>query len=190
MSQARIAPMTPAEFLSWEAGQEFKWEFDGVQPVAMVGVTDTHGAIQGNLLTALFTRLRGKPCYARGPEVKVQAGFSYRYPDAFVTCTPVPGSTTMHTEPVVMFEIISESTEHTDRFDKLREYRAIPSVRRYVILEQDQALATTYTRTEAGWVVDELAPAGILAMPEIAIEVPMAELYEGLTFPDLARPAS
>ena len=71
MSQGRVIPMTPDEFLAWEAQQEFKWEFDGFQPTAMTGVTDAHGAIQVNLLAALATRLRGKPCYARGPEVKV-----------------------------------------------------------------------------------------------------------------------
>jgi Uma2 family endonuclease len=190
MSQARIAPMTPAEFLTWEAGQEFKWEFDGFEPQAMAGVTNAHAAIQQNLALALGTRLRGQSYYVRGSDFKVQTGLGCRYPDAHVGCTTLPNAATIATEPVVIFEIISESTEHTDRFDKLREYRAIPSVRRYVILEQDQALATTYTRTEAGWVVDDLGLAGILAMPEIGIEVPMAEFYEGLAFSDPARPAS
>lgn len=187
MSQAQ-ALMTPDEFLAWEAGQELKWEFDGFHAYAMTEVTDAHGAIQMNLYAALVTRLRGRRCYARGPEVKVQAGTSYRYPDAFVSCTPVSGTTTIHTEPVVIFEIISKSTERTDRFIKLREYRALPSLQRYVILENEQATATTYARNGAIWVVDEANAGGTLAMPEIGIEVPLDELYEGLDFPDQAPP--
>lgn len=188
MSQARIAPMTPDEFLAWEAQQELKWEFDGFQPYAMTGVTDAHGAIQVNLLVALGTRLRGKPCFPRGPEVKVQAGFSYRYPDAFVSCTPVPGTATIHTEPVVIFEIISKSTERTDRFVKLREYRALPSLHRYVILESDEAAATAYVRRGGAWVVEEVNAGGTLPLPDIGIAIPMDDLYEGLDFPGQAPP--
>jgi len=184
MSQARVTSMTSDEYLAWEARQEFKWEFDGYQPVAMVGVTDAHGAIQVNVLTALATRLRGRPCYARGPEVRVQAGRSYRYPDAFVTCTLVPPATMTHTQPVVLFEILSPSTEHTDRFTKLREYCAIPSARRYVLIEQDQPLLTTYTLTDAGWMLGHLTAGQMLDLPEAGITVPVDELYEGVSFPD------
>jgi len=95
MSQLRYKPMTSAEFLAWEAKQELKWEFDGFQPVAMTGVTDAHAAIQSNLLTALNVRLRGKRCYSRGPEIKVEIGPKYRYPDAFVSCTRVAPSVTI-----------------------------------------------------------------------------------------------
>ena len=182
MGQASLVPMTADEFLAWEADQEFKWEFDGCQPVAMAGGTDEHAAIQANLLAALVPRLRGTPCRVRGSEVKIKAGSSYRYPDAFVRCTPVERGATVTDEPVVIFEIMSPSTERKDRTIKLREYRAIPSMRRYVLLEQDGAVATTYARTDTGWIVDQFDGDGILDMPEIGISVPMAELYDGLTF--------
>ena len=78
MSQLQHKPITPAEFLAWEAKQEFRWEFDGFQPVAMTGGTDAHAAIQGNLITALTIGLRGKPCYPRGLDIKVEIGSKYR----------------------------------------------------------------------------------------------------------------
>ncbi len=180
MSQLQHKPMTPAEFLAWEAKQELKWEFDGFQPVAMTGSTDAHAAIQGNLITALTVRLRGKPCYARGLDIKVEIGSKYRYPDAFVSCTPVARGATIAADPVVIFEVLSESTASTDRTTKLMEYRSLPSLKRYVLLEQVAPLATVITRSEAGWNIEVLDTDGTLSMPEIDVEIPMAELYEGL----------
>ena len=66
MSVVQVRPMSLEEFLAWEVRQEFKYEFDGFAPVAMVGVTVAHSVIQGNLLIALGTRLRGKPCCQQG----------------------------------------------------------------------------------------------------------------------------
>ena len=180
MSQVLRKVMTPGEFLAWEAAQELKWEFDGLQPVAMVGATLVHAAIQGNIITALNNRLRGKPCRPYGSDVKVQIGPKYRYPDALVSCVPIVPGVTVAADPVVIFEVLSESTAETDRTTKLREYRSLPSVQRYVMLEQNQAAATVITRTETGWSLETLDAHGTLAMPEIGVEVPMAELYDGL----------
>lgn len=187
MSQRQYEAMTPVEFLAWEAKQELRWEFDGFQPVAMTGGTDAHAAIQGNIITALTVRLRGKPCYARGLDIKVQIGPKYRYPDAFVSCTPVARGATIAADPIVIFEVLSESTAKIDRMTKLTEYCSLPSVQRYVMLEQDQAAATVVTRTETHWRLEVLDADGTLAMPEIGVEVAMAELYDGL---DLTPPDS
>lgn len=180
MSQVLLKVMTPEEFLAWEAGQELKWEFDGFEPVAMTGSTDAHAAIQVNITIALGSRLRGKPCYVRGPEIKVQTGPGYRYPYAFVSRTPVPRGATVAADPVVIFEVLSESTARTDRTTKLTEYCSLPSVQRYVMLEQDQVFATVVGRTGTGWGLETLKAGSVLSMPEIGVEVPMAELYDGL----------
>ncbi len=180
MSQVQRTAMTSEEFLAWEAGQELRWEFDGFGPVAMTGGTDAHSAIQANIITALTTRLRGKPCYVRGPDIKVQTGPGHRYPDAFVSCTPVAHNATVAADPVVVFEVMSESTAETDRTTKLREYRSLPSVQRYVMLEQSQEFATIVSRTATGWDLETLEAGGVLSMPEIGVEVAMAELYDGL----------
>ena len=185
MSQVRRRTMTPDEFLAWGANQELKWEFDGFDPVAMTGGTDAHAAIQANVIIALGNRLRGKPCYVRGSEIKVRTGPGYRYPDAFVSCTLVARDATVTAEPVVIFEVMSESTSRTDRTTKLLEHRSLPSVLRYVMLEQDQAVATVFTRVETGWGLERLGVSDVLLMPEIEVEVPMSELYDGL---DLASP--
>ena len=180
MSQVLHKVMTPEEFLAWEAKQELKWEFDGFQPVAMVDATLAHVAIQGNTITALTVRLRGKPCRPYGSDTKVQIGAEYRYPDALVSCVPIILGATMATDPVVIFEVLSESTARTDKTTKLTEYCSLASVQRYVMLEQDQVFATVVSRTVTGWGVETLGADGVLAMPEIGADVPMSELYDGL----------
>ena len=150
MSQTQSRTMTSDEFLAWEADQELKWEFDGFQPVAMTGGTRAHAMVQANLLTALTNLLRGKPCRAYGSDLKIQIGPSYRYPDASVSCTPFPDSETVVAEPVVIFKVLSASTAGDDRTVKLAEYKSLPSVRRYVMLEQDRVFATVITQTDIG----------------------------------------
>ena len=187
MSQLRRKAMTPEEFLAWEAGQGLKWEIAGFEPVAMTGGTDAHAAIQVNTIVALGGRLRGRPCYVRGAETKVQIGPGYRYPDAFVSCASVARDATVAADPVVIFEVVFESTGRTDRTVRLAKYRALSSVQRYVMPEQGQVVATAFTRVETGWVLERLDASGVLSMPEIGEEVAIAELYDGL---DLALPES
>ncbi len=183
MTQLQHKPMTSAEFVAWEAKQELKWEFDGFQPIAMNGGTFAHTTIQSNVIAALITRLRGKPCRPCGSDMRVPTGNGrYRYPDALVTCAPMRPDALDVPEPVVIFEVLSQSTEHNDRKTKLREYCLIPSVRCYVMLEQDEIAATVVTRTETGWSLDLLDAGGTLVMPEIGVEVPLAELYADVQF--------
>lgn len=182
-----------AEFLAWEERQDRKWEYDGSGPVAMVGVTVAHAVIQRNLTAALHGRLRGTPCHFYGPELKIEAAGSIRYPDGFVACSPAAANDRVLRDPVVVFEILSESTQATDRIVKAREYRDTPTVRRYVMLEQDRAAATIHARdghaTDGDrWVVTILLAGEVLELPELGIALPMAELYEDLTFPEPAPP--
>jgi Uma2 family endonuclease len=183
MGIALRKPMTLAEFLLWEESQETRFEFDGWQPVAMTGGTDRHEAICGNLRALLHQQLRGKPCRARGPTLKVEVMGRIRYPDAFVYCTEVPGSETVIRDPVVVFEVLSPGTSRIDRIEKLREYQATPSVQRYVILEQDSIAATVITRHGPDWVVQALIEADTLALPEIAAELALADVYADVALP-------
>lgn len=84
--------MTMAAFLAWEERQESKFEFDGFEPVAMVGVSWARSAIQRNILIALGTRLRGKPCQPHGGDLKIEVAGRIRYPtpSSFVPRTLVP----------------------------------------------------------------------------------------------------
>ena len=180
MNVALRQPRTMAEFLDWEERQDLRHEFDGLQPVAMTGGSRAHDAVQVNVVIALGTRLRGKMCRINGSNLKIEVMGSIRYPDAYVTCGPIQLDGMVAPDPVVIFEVLSKGTARTDRTIKNHEYASTLSVRRYVMLEQAQIAGTMFERIGDDWVGHLLGPASILAMPEIGIEVPIAEFYEGL----------
>ncbi len=185
MSVALRKPMTVEEFLDWEERQELRYEFDGVRPHAMTGGTFAHDAIQINLVSALKQRLTGKPCRVHGSNLKINVMGSVRYPDAYVTCGPIRLDSTVAPDPVVIFEILSKSTAATDHGAKNREYASTRSVQRYVMLEQVEIGGTMFERAGADWIGHILTADAILHMPEIGIDCPLAEFYDGL---DLSTP--
>jgi Uma2 family endonuclease len=176
--------MSLEDFLAWEERQELRYEFDGWQPVAMTGGTLAHELIGGTLRALLRDRLRGKPCRSVGPTLKIEVMGRIRYPDVFVYCTPVPRGATVIHDPVVVFEVLSPGTSRTDRIEKLREYRATPSIQRYVILEQDSIAAMVFTRSGADWAVQELTAGETLDMPEIEVTLLLEDIYADVTLPD------
>jgi Uma2 family endonuclease len=187
MNVALSKAMSPAEFLAWEERQDLRYEFDGFQPVAMTGGTLGHDRITFNLHKVLDRTLAGQRCRPFGPNVKILAAGRVRYPDAIITCTPQDRKATVVSEPVVVFEVVSEGTSRTDRIDKVLEYQTIPSVRRYIIVEQDAIAATVFERTATDWVGRVFTGNAALAMPEVGIEIPLPELYADV---ELATPES
>jgi Uma2 family endonuclease len=97
-------------------------------------------------------------------------------------CSPVDRTATVVYGPVAVFEVLSPSTARDDRIVKAREYQATPSVQRYVMLEQDGVSATVYARSGETWTHEILIADSILSLPEIDVELPLAELYDGIVF--------
>jgi Uma2 family endonuclease len=170
------------QFLAWERRQELRCEFDGVHVVAMTGGTVNHAAITDNVVFALRRRLKA-PCRAFASNLKVLAGGSVRYPDVVVTCSPVAGTADILPDPVVVFEVLSPSTASVDRVTKNEEYRATPSIQRYIMLEQTRIAATVFARSEARWIGTVVTGDATLALPEIGVELPLSELYADVDLP-------
>ena len=157
----------------------------------MVGVSVVaHSTIQGNILAALVTRLRGKPRGPHGSDLKIEVAGRIRYPDAFVVCTPGAGTDKVVSDPVVIFEILSDGSDRRDRVTKNDEYRLTSSVQRYVMLEQDEVAATVFAREGERWVGTLLKGDALLSMPEIGVEVPLSEFYLGLDFTENTSPVA
>jgi Uma2 family endonuclease len=170
--------ITLADFLAWEERQELRYEFDGFGPVAMTGGTIAHDQITFDLRVALTARLKGTPCRPLGPNVKIIADGRARYPDALIVCRPVSPAATIADDPVVVFEVLSEGSSETDLIDKNREYRATPSIQRYVVLQQTHKAAIVFVRREAGWLSEIVSGEDArLDLPEIGITVPLHEVY-------------
>lgn len=182
MSAALRRTMSVEDFLAWENQQESRYEFDGFGAIAMAGGSEAHADLRRNLAISIGGRLLGRPCRFYGSDLKINAAGSIRYPDGFVTCAPRDPAATVARDPVVVFEVASDSTARVDFHDKNREYAATPSIRRYIILSQDQILATMFERIGDDWVGHILGPDAVIPMPEIDIEVPLAEFYDGIVF--------
>ena len=181
MNVAMRPTISVQEFLAWEERQELRYEFDGYRATAMVGGTEAHDIIAMNLAIELGTRLRGSPCRVQGSSLKIEVAGRIRYPDAFVVCTPVNPTGKVITDPIVVFEILSDSTAVIDQTVKNDEYRATASIQRYVMLSQNSMTAIVYERAGGGWVGSLVTDqAAVLAMPEIGVELPLAALYERL----------
>jgi Uma2 family endonuclease len=177
---------TAEQFLDWAARQEGRYEFDGTQTVAMTGGTADHSRITLNIHAALRSRLRGTPCSAFGPDLAVRtAGQKVRVPDALITCTKFPGTEKVAPDVVVVFEVLSPDSGRRDRIEKLEEYAAVPSIRRYVILEYRTKDLLLFHRTQGDmpWTAQALTAEDRLSLPEVGIEVPVAEFYEDVEIP-------
>jgi Uma2 family endonuclease len=187
MNVALQLPWTIEQFLDWAGAQEGRYEFDGVHPVAMTGGNAVHSRVTTNILAALRSRLRGTPCSYFGPDLGVQTiGSSVRYPDALITCTKFPRTDRLAPDVRVVFEVLSPTSGRTDRIEKVREYAAVPSILRYIILETMSAGLLVLHRQHAkdDWTAAALTIEDTLSLPEIGIEIPVAEFYEDMDFTD------
>ncbi|MGI4744632.1 MAG: Uma2 family endonuclease [Janthinobacterium lividum] len=193
MNIALRKSMTQEEFFDWAGAQEGRYEFDGFQPVAMVGGTGNHARIIRNINFQLTSRLGDGPCEALASDAGIQTvGNRIRYPDGVVTCRPFDGTRHIIPEPVIVFEVVSASSARDDRNGKLREYHAVPSIRRYILVEQAVMVLTVFSRqSDQPWSALSLGEGDTLVLPEIGVEVPVVDLYRRVDFaePDDGRAA-
>lgn len=177
---------TQQEFFDWAEAQERRYEFDGFQPVAMTGGNNNHSGLHRNIVLAVGNRLRGQACQVFGPDAGVATvGSTVRFPDAVVTCARVVGTDRLLPGVIVVFEVISPTSGGLDRIVKLREYAAVPSILRYVIVESAMMGLTVLSRGQgdANWTATALGEGDVLVMPEIGIELPVADIYERIDLP-------
>ncbi len=200
MSQAmQPRRWTEEEFFAWLERQETKYELVDGQPVprrapdpvtGMVGATQRHDRVAVNLLVALAGRLRGSPCRPGTSDTAIRIpGRNIRYPDVAVDCGRFQDAERAATEPVLVAEVLSPSTRDFDQTEKLEEYRTVPTLRHILVIDPMQPRLLLHTRgAEGHWSAERIAgPDAVAALPALGIELPLAELYEGLSFAPLPR---
>jgi Uma2 family endonuclease len=178
MSSAAEKLMCLEEFLDWERKQPKRHEFANGVVTLMTGASAAHVRIAGNIAFALRQRLRGTGCEAFGSDMKVIANGTVRYPDISVTCRPIDDRDDRITEPIVVIEVLSPTTERIDRGRKKFDYFATPSIRQYAIVEQDERRVDLYTRTATGWTNDIVTGDAALDLSSIGTVLSLAALYE------------
>jgi Uma2 family endonuclease len=174
-------PWTTETFLAWEDRQEGKYEFDGRNVVPMTGGSLAHQDIVFNLRGVLGRLLAAKP-FRAAHEMRLRIGTRIRYPDVVVFAGPLGQTTRTLTDAIAIFEVLSDDTATTDRVEKLIDYAAVPALRSYVLLEQTAVAATMFQREPGGtWIASAHAGGGLL-LPGLDITLPLADVYQELTF--------
>ncbi|MCX6875571.1 MAG: Uma2 family endonuclease [Verrucomicrobia bacterium] len=173
------------EYLAGEVVSPVKREYLRGTVHAMADETNGHNAIATNALGALGRSLRGKPCrpFNSDTKIRIELGGHTRfyYPDAMVVCHPNPRSDHFQDHPVVVIEVLSDSTRRIDQGEKYDTYLRIPSLRVLLLVESEELAVTVHRRrAEGGFAVEYHAgPDAVIPLPEIGADLPLAELYEG-----------
>jgi Uma2 family endonuclease len=174
-------PWTTDTFLAWEDRQEGKYEFDGRNVVPMTGGSVAHQEIVFNLRTILG-RLLAAQSFRPLQEMRLKAGTRVRYPGVVVCGGPLDQTVRTLTDAVAIFEVLSDDTATTDRVTKLIDYAAVPSLRHYILLEQTAMAATLFQREPGGVWIASAHTGGVLVLPGLEVQLPLVDVYQGLTF--------
>jgi Uma2 family endonuclease len=187
MAQAqRIAYISEEDYLASEELSPVKREYVDGHVFAMAGATNAHNVITLNVGVYLHAHLRGSACraYVNDMKARIQAINTYYYPDVMVSCG-VRNPTAVFTEtPVLIVEVISRSTETTDRREKLMNYRKIPTLREYVLIEQRKRCLEVYRLNDDGeWEHETIRgkrELELTSLPNGTCSISLDDIYEGV----------
>ncbi len=160
-SPARSPRLSFAEYLALERESESRHEFfDGVV-FAMAGGSPAHAQLAANAIIALGVQLRGRPCRVHSSDlrVRVRATGLATHPDVTVVCGTIhtdPEDRNTVTNPAVIVEVLSDSTERYDRIEKFAHYRQIAELTDYLLVSQREVRVEHYHRNDDGsWTLRE-----------------------------------
>lgn len=171
------------EYLALEAASERKHEFVAGVVYAMAGGTLEHSALAASMIALLTAALRGRPCrvFTSDARVRVRATGLSTYPDASIACGRIerdPEDPDALANPVVLVEVLSDSTEDWDRGGKFAHYRRIPSLRDYVVVAQSEQLVEHHTRNaDDTWTTRDLAAGDTLRLTGVDVAIALDEIY-------------
>ena len=165
------------EYLEFEQASETRHEFVDGALHAMAGETQEHEDIVLNIAEVLRPIARAKGCRLYTTTIKLRVlGSRFRYPDVMVMCVP-KSETRVESEPCLVVEVLSNSTETVDMNDKLAEYTRLPSLQRYLMVSQHRRLVTVYSRSINGWEVQVLEENGEIDLPCLQTTLSLQQIY-------------
>lgn len=174
--------LTVEEYLEFEESATVRHEYVAGEVYAMTGATRRHNRIAGNIYAALLSAARNSACRVYMETVKLKAAVdTVYYPDVMVACSPEPEDPYVESEPCFAVEVVSPSTEMTDRREKLAAYKRMPSLEAYLIVAQDRRWVEFHLRGENGtWRRGDLVDEGRFLVPCPETTLSVAQIYEGL----------
>ena len=183
MAANPIPRITAEKYLEMERSAPFKSEFVGGEVFAMSGGLPAHGQLILQVGQELNEALADGPCVVTVTEVRLQvAADMYVYPDVMVVCgefAVVDGHQDVITNPSVVVEVLSESTERWDRGGKFAGYKRVESLQEYLLVSQDAMRVEWFTRREDGsWLYREAAgPEGVVRLEKLGVSLALGRIY-------------
>lgn len=177
-----------ADYLDGEEVSAVKHEYLGGSVHAMAGGTNRHNRISTNIVSRLYSQLEGHTCEACNSDTKVRIKcddhMRFYYPDGMVVCDPNPESDQYHDHPVVVVEVLSDSTRRHDEYEKRDAYLTIPSLRTLIFVESNAPLVTVHRRGADGTITVEQFTnlEAIVELPEIEASLPLTAMYQRVNF--------
>lgn len=160
---------------------------DGIVTM-LAGGTTNHSRISINVIGLLQAALRGSPCEVFNSDLRVSISRTrYLLPDASVTCDPedLTGENDIIYSPRVIVEVLSPSTEATDRGKKFRYYQSCPSIQEYVLISTQEQAVDVYRRASDNlWTLHPFGPGDEVELRSINAILPLEALYEHVTLPE------
>jgi Uma2 family endonuclease len=175
--------MSFAEYLAAEAKGEERHEFLEGEVFAMAGGTPEHSALTAAAIGELRSALQGKPCrvFSSDLRLRVLATGLVTYPDVSIVCGHLeldPEDKNTMTNPIVLVEVLSDSTEAYDRGAKAAHYRQIESLREYVLVSQKEPSVEVFRRVERGhWDFVEAKSGELVEIASFGIQIEVDALY-------------
>jgi Uma2 family endonuclease len=179
---------TVEEYLEIAAQSEHKLEYvNGYIVKAEMGGTYTHSTIGINLSVALHRALKGKPCKAHSNDLRIKTKKNFRFPDGLVVCGEPQfhnSKKTTLTNPSVLVEIVSPESRKRDYVDKRSEYFEIESLQHYIIIEQERAFVSVFSKNKDGLLVfaDYNAENPTVLLPSLDITLNLEDIYDDVEF--------
>lgn len=184
MAEPAIRHMTLDEFLSWDDGTDRRYELIDGFPVAMAPPAEAHRILALRLGSRIDAALAGqRPCNAQIQPgvVRPDRADSYFVPDIAVTCAPNEPGRQAIVDPILVVEILSPSTERSDRRVKLPAYKSLESVREVLLIDSDSHHAELFRRENDHWGIELVrGPEATLFSASVGLRITMSELYEGI----------
>ncbi|QMT30506.1 Uma2 family endonuclease [Alysiella filiformis] len=162
---------------------DVKYEYINGEIWAMGNASKSHNVIAGNFYVPFRLHLKGTSCMVYMETQKIKVGQNYYLPDVIVDCGKQDDKYTA-TQPIVIIEVLSESTRETDLTIKLRDYQKIPSLQEYVLVEQDFMAVTVYRRVD-DWKAQTYSQSDdLIELKSIDFAIMVAEIYADVVFPE------
>jgi len=164
------------DYLAGELISEIKHEYIDGYVYAMAGASRNHERIAGNIYREFGNHLKNKPCEPFGSDLKIKAGSRFFYPDVMVVCDERSRHDYYTDSPVIVVEVLSKASRRVDETTKRIAYQSIPSLKEYVLVEQDFVDVEVCRKSE-GWVSNHYFMGDSVRFDAIGLMLTVEEIY-------------